>query len=110
MTEPAALPQKLNSLAENMPGEGQGKASVSELPYGGYLPLCQQRASTAEAACRTRWRRPEREACARRWEAAFAGGQGKQRRREEKVCIIVKYNSNKNIYLWTRKTLTRNKK
>ncbi len=41
LTEPAALPQKRNSLAENMPGEGQGKASASELPYGGYLRLWQ---------------------------------------------------------------------
>ncbi len=42
LTEPAALPQQRNSLAENMPGEGQGKASASELPCGGYLLLCQQ--------------------------------------------------------------------
>ncbi len=54
MTEPAALPQQHNSLAENMPGEGQGKASASELPYGGSLRLWQPHLSTAEAACRAR--------------------------------------------------------
>ena len=32
--------------------EGQGKASASELPYGGSLLLWQQRGSTAEAAYR----------------------------------------------------------
>ncbi len=51
LTEPAALPQKHNGLAENMPGEGQGKASASELPYGGSLLLWQPHLSTAEAAC-----------------------------------------------------------
>ncbi len=54
LTEPAALPQQHNSLAENMPGEGQGKASASELPYGGYPLLWQPHLSTAEAACRAR--------------------------------------------------------
>ncbi len=46
-------PQR-NSLAENMPGEGQGKASASELSYGGSLLLWQPHFSTAEAACRAR--------------------------------------------------------
>ncbi len=54
LTEPVALPQQHNSLAENMPGEGQGKANASELPYYGYLPLWQPHLSTAEAACRAR--------------------------------------------------------
>ncbi len=51
LTEPAAFPKKRNGLAENMPGEGQGKASASELPYGGPLLLWKQHLSTAEAAC-----------------------------------------------------------
>ncbi len=54
LTEPAALPQQRNSLAENMPGEGQGKASASELPCCGYLPLC----SSAAPLLKQRARRP----------------------------------------------------
>ncbi len=87
----AYYPKKRNGLAENMPGEGKGKASASERPYGGSLRLWQPHLSTAEAACRTRWGRPE---C----EVQGAGGrlfqEGKQRRTEEKLCIIVKYNNN----------------
>ncbi len=106
LTEPAAFPKKLHGLAENMPGEGQGKASASELPYGGSLLLWQQHGSTAEAACES--------AAAKRSSKRLvrgAGGRlfqkGKQHRTEEKLFIIVKYNDNKNICLWTKKTLTR---
>ncbi len=105
MTEPAALPQKHNSLAENMPGEGQGKASASERPYGGSLLLWQPRGSTAEAACES--------ATAKRSSKRLARGAGvrllkagTQRRTEGKLCIIVKCNSNKNIFLFAKKPLT----
>ncbi len=83
LTEPAALPKKRNGLAENMPGEGQGKASG--LPYGGYL----QRGSTAEAACESAAAKRSIERRAR-----GAGGrllqEGTQRRTEEKFFVTVK--------------------
>ncbi len=88
VTEPAALPQQLHGLAENMPVEGQGKASASERPYGGSLLLWQPRGSTAEAACRARWGSPSERL------ARGAGGRllqaGKQRRTEEKFFATVK--------------------
>ncbi len=96
LTEPAALPQQRNSLAENIPGEGQGKASASELPYGGSLLLWQPHLSTAEAACES--------AAAKRSSKRLARGASgrllqaeKQRREKEKLFVIVKYNDNKNI-------------
>ncbi len=93
LTEPAALPQQRNGLAENMPGEGQGKASASELPYGGSMLLWQQCGSTAEAACES--------AAAKRSSKLRARGAGgrllqaeKQRREKEKIFVILKCNNN----------------
>ncbi len=60
-----AFPKKLHGLAENMPGEGQGKASASELPYGGYPLLLQPHLSTAEAACESAAAEHPRERLAR---------------------------------------------
>ncbi len=74
-------------------GQGQGKASASELPYGGYMLLWQPHLSTAEAACESAVAKRSRKRLAR-----GAGGRllqaGTQRRTEEKTCIIVKCNNN----------------
>ncbi len=109
MTEPAAFPKKLHGLAENMPGEGQGKASASQLPYGGSLLLWQPHLSTAEAACES--------AAAKRSSERLARGAGrrlkqagKRRRTKDKLFVIVKRNNNKNNCLWLKKPLTTNEK
>ena len=96
LTEPAAFPKKLHGLAENIPGEGQGKASASELPYGGSLLLWQPHLSTAEAACRAR----RQSARASGLREVLAGGFCRVSMiREDELCIIVKRNNNKNVYL-----------